>query len=175
MLTAPLSLVRRPATALALAVLLGAFVAPTSSVAQQELPPMSLNAVVDTASAQNTPILVEIYAPWCPWCQRMQKQVYGSTPVKSYLDEHFTYARLNGDTEEGAHQLGGRTLNSSQLASALGARGFPTTVFLRPDGTPIGTLPGFIDRSTFLQVLQYVGSNAYQKQSFQKFMSSQAK
>ncbi len=175
MLTLPRSLVRRPAAVLTLVVLLSAFAAPALSLAQQELPPTSLNAVVDTATAQNTPILVEVYAPWCPWCQRMQKEVYGNEAVKSYLDEHFTYARLNGDTEEGTHKIDGRTLNSSQLASALGTRGFPTTVFLRPDGTPIGTLPGFIDRSTFLQVLQYVGSDAYQKQSFEKFMTSQAK
>lgn len=143
--------------------------------AQHELPPTSLQSVVDTASAQNTPILVEIYAPWCPWCQRMQKEVYGHDDVKSHLGEHFTYARLNGDTEDGQHRLGKRTLTSSQLASALGARGYPTTVFLQPDGTPIGTLPGFIDRSTFLQVLQYVSSDAYEDQSFQTFVSSQTK
>lgn len=143
--------------------------------AQHELPPTSLQSVVDTASVQGTPILVEIYAPWCPWCQRMQKEVYGHGDVKSYLREHFTYARLNGDTEEGQHRLDEQTLTSSQLASALGARGYPTTVFLRPDGTPIGTLPGFIDRSTFLQVLEYVGSDAYEAQSFQTFVSSQAK
>lgn len=143
--------------------------------AQKEMPPESLQSVIETAAEQDTPILVEIYAPWCPWCRRMQKEVYGNKEVKSYLKKHFTYARLNGDVEKGQHQFEDQTLNSSQLASTLGARGYPTTVFLRPDGTSIGVLPGFIDRSTFLQVLQYVGSDAYEQQSFQKFVANQAK
>lgn len=134
-----------------------------------------MEAVLDTAQVEETPVLVEIYAPWCPWCERMQKEVYANAEIRSYLDEHFTYVRLNGDTNEGRHVLRGDSLTSSQLAATLGARGYPTTVFLRPDGRMIGTLPGFVDAPTFIRVLEYVGTDAYQTQSFQTFMAQQAK
>jgi thioredoxin-related protein len=137
--------------------------------AQMEMPPRSLGDVVGQAEAEGTPILLEIYAPWCPYCQRMQEEVYADTEVRSYLDRRFTYARLNRDTTAGAHEFDGRTLSSKQLGLALGARGVPTTVFMKPDGTPIARQPGYIKRPIFLQMLRYFGSGAYEEQSFEAF------
>ncbi len=137
--------------------------------AQMEMPPRSLGEVIEQAEAQETPILLEIYAPWCPYCQRMQEEVYADATVRSYLDREFTYARLNRDTTAGTHQFDGRTLSSKQLGFALGARGVPTTVFLKADGTPIARQPGFIERDTFLPLIRYVGSGAYEEQSFEAF------
>ena len=97
--------------------------------AQMKMPPRSLGEVVERAEAQGTPILLEICAPWCPYCQRMQETVYADAEVRLYLDRTFTYARLNRDTTTGSHQLSGRTLSSKQLGMVLGARGVPTTVF----------------------------------------------
>ena len=137
--------------------------------AQMEMPPRSLGEVVEQAEAQGTPILLEIYAPWCPYCQKMQERVYADSTVRATLDRQFTYARLNRDTTAGSHQFNGRTLSSKQLGLALGARGVPTTVFLKPDGTPIAHQPGYIKQPMFLQILRYVGSGAYQEQSFKAF------
>ena len=150
------------------AVLLLAVVVGTAH-AQMEMPPRSLGDVIGQAEAEGTPILLEIYAPWCPYCQRMQEEVYADTEVRSYLDRQFTYARLNRDTTAGTHQFDGRTLSSKQLGLALGARGVPTTVFMTPDGTPIARQPGYIKRPIFLQMLRYFGSGAYEEQSFEAF------
>ena len=137
--------------------------------AQMEMPPRSLGAVIEQAEAQETPILLEVYAPWCPYCQRMQENVYADAEVQSYLDRRFTYARLNRDTTGGTHRFNGRTLSSKELGMALGARGVPTTVFMKPDGTPIAKQPGYIKRPVFLQMLRYFGSGAYEEQSFEAF------
>jgi thioredoxin-related protein len=137
--------------------------------AQMKMPPRSLGEVVERAEAQGTPILLEICAPWCPYCQRMQETVYADAEVRLYLDRTFTYARLNRDTTTGSHQLSGRTLSSKQLGMALGAQGVPTTVFLQADGTPIASQPGFIKRDIFLQLIRYVGSGAYESTSFKAF------
>ncbi len=142
---------------------------PTQAWAQLEMPPRTMEAVVERAETQDTPILLEIYAPWCPYCQRMQETVYADSTVRAYLDRHFTYARLNSDTTAGTHRFANRTLSSKQLASALGARGVPTTVFLKPDGRPIARQPGLIKRPQFLQMIRYVGSGAYREQSFSTF------
>ncbi|MFB6229511.1 MAG: thioredoxin family protein [Salinibacter sp.] len=143
--------------------------------AQMEMPPRSLGEVIEQAEARGTPILLEIYAPWCPYCQRMQEEVYADTTVRSYLDREFTYARLNRDTTAGSHQFRGRTLTSKQLGLALGARGVPTTVFMKADGTPIARQPGFIERDIFLPLIRYVGSGAYETQSFKAFREQASK
>lgn len=140
-----------------------------SAVAQSELAPQSFENVVEKAQANETPILVEIYAPWCPYCQRMQEQVYTDSEVQDYLDSHFTYVRLNSDTTGGTHRYQNRTFSNKQLASVLGAKGVPTTVFLEADGTPIARQPGFIKRTTFLTMLRFIGSGAYESQGYQEF------
>lgn len=138
--------------------------------AQTSIPPTAFEDVVDRAESQDTPILVEVYASWCPYCDRMQEEVYADATVKEYLASNFTYVRLNSDTTGGpTHRFDGRTVTTSQLASMFGARGVPTTVFLKPDGTPIAHQPGFIDRSTFLTMIRFVGSGAYEEQSFREF------
>jgi len=143
--------------------------------AQMTIPPRSLQDVVDQAQADETPILIEIYASWCPYCQRMQETVYADSTVQRYLDTHFTYVRLNSDTTGGQHRFRDQTLSTSQLASALGARGVPTTVFMESDGTPIARQPGFIKRPTFLTMIRYVGSGAYRNQDFKTFAEQQSR
>ena len=142
---------------------------PAPAWAQLEMPPRTMGEVVERAEAQDTPILLEIYAPCCPYCQRMQETVYADSTVRAYLDRHFTYARLNSDTTAGTHQYATRALSSKQLASALGARGVPTTVFRMPGVTPIARQPGLIKRPQFLQMIRYVGSGAYEEQRFSTF------
>lgn len=137
--------------------------------AQMSIPPTPFEDVIRKAEADGTPILLEIYAPWCPYCQKMQKTVYADSSVESYLSSTFTYARLNRDKKQGQHQYESRTFTTQELAAAFGARGVPTTVFLASDGTPIARQPGFIKKETFLKMLRYVGSGAYKKKSFRAF------
>jgi len=144
--------------------------------AQFEIPPRSFEDVVAEAETMQTPILIEVYTSWCPYCERMQNTVYADSTVQTYLDEHFTYVRLNSDTTGGGpHRVADRSLSTKQLASAFGARAVPTTVFLEPDGTPIARQPGVLDRSTFLTMIRFVGSGAYKDQSYQEYASRQAK
>lgn len=159
---------------LVVAALLGGLTGPDSAHGQIQIPPQSFESVLDQAQADGTPILVEIYAPWCPYCQRMQKTVYSNETVREYLDETFTYVRLNSDTTAGTHQYRDRTLSTKQLASVLGAKGVPTTTFLKPDGTPIARQPGFIKRPMFLKIIRYIGSGAYEQESFQSFTSTRS-
>lgn len=147
---------------------------PSTVHAQMEIPPRSFEESIEQAQSDETPLLIEIYAPWCPYCQRMQDEVFSDASVREYLDENFTYVRLNSDTTAGTHRYADRTLSTKELASVLGARGVPTTVFLEPDGTPIARQPGFIERPTFLKMIRYVGSEAYRNQSFQAFTNARS-
>lgn len=160
---------RRLRPALLLTGFLSCLLGTSPVAAQMTIPPQSFEEVVATAEEQQTPILVEIYTSWCPYCQRMQETVYSHSSVQEYLDDNFTYVRLNSDTTGGQHRYADRTFTTSQLATALGAEGVPTTVFLQPDGTPIARQPGFIERPTFLTMIRFVGSGAYENQSYKEF------
>ncbi len=118
-------------------------------------------------------VLIDISAPWCPWCLRMQKEVYVDSAVVAYLKAHFEYARLNGEDNARRLTFRGYDLTEAELAQALGLTGYPTTVFLESDGTYITRVPGFVPTETFLQILRFIGSEAYRTQSFEEFARKQ--
>lgn len=132
----------------------------------------TFDEAVAAASKSGKPILIDIYTPWCGWCRKMQKEVYGNATLVAYVKEHFEYGRLNIDDSETQHDFMNYELTSQELGSALGARGTPTTVFLEQDGTYITRLDGYWALEPFGKAIRFIGSGAYQNQKYEEYLSS---
>jgi thioredoxin-related protein len=127
---------------------------------------------VDSAEADDRYIIIDIYAPWCGWCKKMQRTVYTADSVQTYLNEHFIPTRLDATAKKSSVEFRGKTFPVPQLARKLGLRGTPTTVFLKPDGSYLARRPGFVETDDFLTMLRFIGSNAHEEQSFQEYAQS---
>lgn len=125
---------------------------------------------IDRARLGKKKVIVDVYAIWCPWCRRLQDEVYTDPDVQSYLENHFVLTRLDAENLEDSIQFKEHDLTPADLAHGLGAQGFPTTVFLDEESDYITRLPGFIEAADFLSVLDYVGSNAFRDLSYQEFV-----
>ncbi len=141
-----------------------------------ELPPLKwlgFDKALQAAEVSGRAVLVDVYAPWCPWCSKLQTEVYGKGFVREYLNEHFETARLNIDDQEDKISFKGYELSASELASGLGAEGTPTIVFLSAEGDYITRLPGFIEADEFIHVLQYISGGSFKSESFKDYRSRQ--
>ena len=132
----------------------------------------TFDEAVAAAAKSGKPILIDVYAPWCGWCRKMQKEVYGNKAVEAYVKQHFEYGRLNIDDAETQHQFKEYTLTSQQLGYALGAQGTPTTVFLEKNGDYITRLEGYWNLESFNKAVRYIGSGAYHEQKYEDFVET---
>lgn len=123
------------------------------------------------ARLQDRPVLVDVYTNWCSWCKKMDRDVYGDDAVQDLLGRHFVIVKLDAESTT-THEVDGRTVSERDIAKGHGVTGYPTTLFLSPDGEPITVLPGYIPKETFVHVLEYIHSRSYETTGWEEFLKS---
>lgn len=133
---------------------------------------LSFNEGIKLADKQNKPILVDFYASWCHWCEKMDKEVFENKSVAKNLQRDFVTIRI--DTESNTSlTYKGKTFSPKQFSQAVGVTGLPTLLFMEKDGTPITKLPGFVKADMFKSILAYIKKKCYKtKISFHDFIKN---
>lgn len=133
------------------------------------------DAGVKEARRQKRIVLVDVYTDWCGWCKRMERDVYSRPEVRDYLQRTFVTVKLDAEADTpGLYQ--GKATTWRSLAAQFGVSGYPTTVFLRPQGDYITRVPGYVPAERFLDVLRYIGDGHLDRGvSFEDYLSRAAK
>ena len=126
------------------------------------------------AMKENKKVLIDVYTDWCGWCKKMDVDVYSDSDVTKYINEVFVSVKLNAESSN-IHDINGKTTTEAELAGRLGVRGYPTTVFVHPNGEVITLVPGYISSVTFLKILEYIGGEYYRQVKFEEFVSKYGK
>ena len=106
-------------------------------------------AAVSTADFRGRPLIINMWASWCPGCSAE------APDIRRFTQDHPEIAFLGiavTDTDDGARAFVSRhgwthpsiSDPRGRLAARLNLRGLPTTVFVRADGTIAGETPGEI-------------------------------
>ena len=122
------------------------------------------------ASENDRIILIDVYSPRCPWCRKVQNEVYTDKEFQKYLYETFELGRIDITVDTDTVSFKEFELSSAQLGAGLGATGTPTTIFLESNGDYITRLPGFHVLDEFFDVLKFIGSESFREMSFEEFM-----
>lgn len=133
---------------------------------------VSFPTAIAEAPTSNKKVLVDIFAPWCGWCTKMQNEAYMNPTIVEYLSSNFVTARLDISIEDDTLFYNDLELPSAYLAAGFGAEGTPTTVFLASNGEYITRLPGYAKPEEFLTVLKFIATDAYMSLSFEEFSNS---
>ena len=81
------------------------------------------------AKEMNRPILLDVGAIWCPWCDLMDRDPYTRPDTAAYINQHFVAVKVDFDR---SHELVAQ-LQKAQALLNLPA-GLPLTSFITPDG-----------------------------------------
>ena len=103
----------------------------------------------------------------------MQKTTFKDPDVMALMTNEFVLAWTDGDsknvlkvTDKNGKKV---DMTEKQLTRAFGVRGYPTFIFLEPDGTGIAPISGYWKADQFKIALEYISSGSYEKMQFSEF------
>lgn len=134
----------------------------------------SFEEILKLAQKDKKKVVVNVYADWCSWCKKMERETFPNQDVQKELKRNFYFYRMNGESND-IVEYDGRKWTKAQLTKAFGIRGFPATIFLNYNSQPITVLPGYVDAQTFTNILKYIGDDLYTKMTFDDFMKKNKK
>ncbi|SEQ91834.1 DUF255 domain-containing protein [Natrinema salaciae] len=99
-------------------------------------------AAFDDAAAADVPVLLSLTATWCDHCHEMDEETYAEPRIAANVNDSFVPVRVDVDRHP-------------RVRDRYNMGGFPSTVFLAPDGTVL-TGAGYLGPDGMRQVLDSV-------------------
>lgn len=99
---------------------------------------------VKLAKKEKKPVVILLYADWCPWCKRMLGESFEDVRLR-LLKDKYVFAKVNSDKEKA-------------IADLYQQQSFPMTVILGPDGKVQKKIGGFRDADMLLNDLRLSNS-----------------
>lgn len=128
----------------------------------------NFNDGLKAAKSSGKKIFVGIYSNSDNWSKKMDSDIYSSSKVSDAL-ANFVFVKLNADSNE-EFNYQNKSYTSSQLADYFGGTGYPTFVFMNPDGSvikfkyngeEISNLSGFLGENDFIELLNFFSQGKY--------------
>jgi thioredoxin-like negative regulator of GroEL len=103
------------------------------------------NKALAEAKQYSRPIFVDVYAEWCTWCHKLDKEVYSDPKFTEYM-KNFVLAKI--DSEDGGQ--------GSNIAEKYNIDSLPTMIILSSDGKLLNRISGFMTTSKLIEEMEYV-------------------
>lgn len=136
----------------------------------------SFNDALLKAKSEDKRVIIDIYTDWCGWCKKMDAEVYSNKEIKNIIEENFVFVKLDAESNDKV-TYNGKSVSLSDLALQFNAVGYPTTVFLEPDGQLIqikydnsvmNNIPGYYPTKEFKKILEFIRDGKYKDEDLSK-------
>ena len=99
----------------------------------------------ELAVKDNKLIMIDVYADWCSWCTKLDEETYIDKDVIKE-SKKFINLKINPETDQKA----------SEYLTPYKISGFPTILFVEPNGQLVDSIGGFLDAKAFLERMKNV-------------------
>ncbi len=127
-----------------------------------------LDDAVKKASENDDWVQVFVHVNWCHTCRQMQEETYTDAGVEDNLDTWHYPVSLNAESRDSV-TFKGNEYTEEELAREWGVDSYPTILFIDSEGELFARENGYIDAQTYRQMLEFIGTNAFEEQSFDAF------
>ncbi len=128
-------------TIFVVAVLLGSFCAESSAVHWVT----DFDKALAEAKESSKPVFVDVYAEWCSWCHKLDKEVYSDPKFTEYM-KSYVVARIDSEDDG----------KGSRLAEKYGVDSLPTMIVIDGEGKILNRITGFMKAPELIEELEYV-------------------
>lgn len=109
----------------------------------------SWSELLAKAAQTGKPVFVDVFTTWCGPCKMMTKDIFPLESVGKVYNESFVNYQLDAEKGEGV-----------ELAKKYGIKGYPTYLYLKPDGSVFYRFMGSMKADFFLSQTQKALSEA---------------
>lgn len=97
-------------------------------------------AALDKAKQENKIVFLDVYTTWCGPCKQMAANLFPNAEAGKLYNKHFVNYKIDAEKGEGI-----------EVAEKYKIQGYPTNLFLKPDGAVVYTVMGAGDLKWFLE------------------------
>lgn len=134
-------------------------------VPHEELHWYAFDSALIKAKEQNRVIVMDMYTDWCGWCKKMDATTFSDPEIVAKINERFIPMKFNAEAKDVYEYMGKSHTCPVITKMLLGNKiGYPTTMFLMPDGTPLTGVQGYFPAKEFTKILDDVTA-LYQKKT----------
>ena len=116
---------------------------------------LTLDQVKQKAAAENKYIFFDCYATWCGPCREMDKRIFTNDSVGDYFNQHFISIRVQLDQpKQDEEQIRNWHNDATEIAKQYDIKGFPSFLFLNPQGVITDLQTGYKNVSELIAIAQ---------------------
>lgn len=100
----------------------------------------NLNTALKEAKERRVPVMIDFYTKWCKWCKELDRNTYSDRKVNE-LSSNFVCVKVDAEKDTAA-------------AFKYDVRGYPTIIFLNPDGSYNSRVVGYREPLRFGKAME---------------------